>query len=387
MKPVLNQPAKPGITSPAERRLWLVLAVVWAGMQIYLYNSLGVKIVYDSRHFIGSAELFIQGKRGLFGYRSSYGFYALLISFFLQLNSLKALIGFQVLLSGLATIAFYATVKKISGNYWAAFCAVFVWVTWAELQRWNFYVLTESVFLSLSLLLVYVLTTMRHYWQWMVIPVLLLMLSLTRPNGFLLIPVTLLALTVKFGRFHKRLGFGLLTGSLLLLPLWFWLADYLLKNMGGQVIIWQYPLGYIIQGYQDLVVTPEMPLTIPQETSPLKGLWQVVRQDWVYFFKVSALKLFYYLSMVRPYYSTGHNWFNALLILFVYAWAIRGWVKLKTASWLKAFAAAFWLLQMGIIMLLAPDWDNRFLAPSLPLCLIFSGIGLGLWLKSRFYWR
>ena len=273
----------------------------------------------------------------------------------------------QLAISGLATRALYAAVRRLAnGRRGAAALATGLFILWPDVQQFNCYLLTESLFISLSVLSFWALVrTQTGGWlAWLLLGVLLLLTALVRPNGFVVAAaVGLAGLATLYVR--KRRLFWLAVGAAVLsapLVLW-WLNQQLVSFF----IVETYARGELMFATPVWAVHPSAPLVLPPA-----GIGQMSRVLYFaaynpgFLAKLMLGKLLVFFSSVKPYYSLGHKAMSVLLLWPLYYLAVRG--AGRAAVWLpaRAFLAGVPLLQAAIVMLTVDDYDVRFLAPVLP---------------------
>ena len=177
---------------PPKNFIKALLVVAWVIVQIYFFQTLGVKVVYDSHRYIRAAEHILTTFTLPTGHDARYAGYSLFLACFLGMGgSLKTVIGCQVLLAGVAGWAFYVTAKQLLRQEVPALLATAGMVYFVELSQWNMYILTESLFISMAIFAFYLLVRLRKFWHFRVSLVLLLFIATIRPNGFIF-----------FGSFH-----------------------------------------------------------------------------------------------------------------------------------------------------------------------------------------
>ncbi len=96
----------------------------------------------------------------------------------------------QLFLNAISIVAFFKTAKFLFQNNFFAFIATFIFITFIPYQYWNFFIYTDSLFYSLSLLFFYAIIILddRKRSTHFIRLLLLLLLIFTRPLGMLYIP-------------------------------------------------------------------------------------------------------------------------------------------------------------------------------------------------------
>lgn len=152
----------------------------------------GVKIANDSPRYIFYANQVVEmgtfPSGQFFWYLGYIGF----LSLFFSLNlGYPFIVAFQVLISGLAMLALYrSSIKITKGNYAVAFLAAAFYSLWPKIQLWNFYILTDSLFTSMTIISFWALVHIKNWKSILMIIPLLIFSFLIRPNGIGLLVAT-----------------------------------------------------------------------------------------------------------------------------------------------------------------------------------------------------
>jgi hypothetical protein len=245
-----------------------------------------------------------------------------------------------------------------------------------SIQRWNYYVLPESL-ATCALISVIGSATLSRETQWAktaLIPA-ALVLALVRPETPLfLLPVSLYLLESRF----SRLTF---IGALLMvivLTLW-WIrpgspeAFGLLSQWEKGTYIWGYP-GI---GRPDISINPGSKGSVG--THIMHSFWA----DPLWGLKVMGLRVYYFLLPLRPYFSGLHNWAALGSSIGVYALALWGSFSLKGREW--KLIGGILLVQIGLVALTWSDWDSRWTDRVMPLLILLAaGGGTAFWRSFGF---
>jgi hypothetical protein len=290
----------------------------------------------------------------------------------------------QIAISGLAALALYGAVRRLAGGRrGAAALATALFVVWPDVQQFNCYLLTESLFISLSVLSfwAFVRTRAGGWRAWVLLAALLVLTALVRPNGFVVAgAVGLAGLATLF--VQRRRVFWLAAGAALLAsPLAVWWLNHQLVSF---FIVETYLRGELMFATPVWAVHPSAPLVLPPA-----GIGQMSRVLYFaahnpgFLAKLMLGKLLVFFSSIKPYYSLGHRLMSVLVLWPLYYLAARG--ASRAAVWLpaRAFLAGVPLLQAAIVMLTVDDYDVRFLAPVLPFVFALAALAGGEWLHKR----
>jgi len=243
------------------------------------------------------------------------------------------------------------------------------------IQRWNFYLLTESLATN-ALIVVTALAALgkEKKWRiWALLPAAVI-LALTRPETlFFLLPVS-----VYFweGRVSWPTGLAVLF-FFFGIGLWY-VRPGAAEGFG---IIQQWTKGTYIWGYPG-IGPPKMGWLDHQPMSLGGHFWTWLVHDPWWVTKVIFLKLFYFFIPIRPFFSSRHNLAAVALTLPVFGLAALGTIGGKKREVL--FIWAMVLVQGVLVTVTWSDWDNRWLDRVTPLLILLAGGGASLlWHQSR----
>ncbi|MGI4884973.1 MAG: hypothetical protein ACRYFR_08440 [Janthinobacterium lividum] len=284
----------------------------------------------------------------------------------------------QMALSGLAASALYGAVRRLAGGRrGAAALATGLLVVWPDVQQFNAYLLTESLFISLSMLSFWALVRLQGGARTAgaLLLALLLLTALARPNGFVVAGAAALAGLAALHAQRRAWFWAALASSVLAAPLLLRVLDHQLVTY---FLVETYQRGELMYGSAAWALHPTAPLHLP-----LPGTGQLARVGYFaahnpgFLARLMAGKLFVFFSSLKPYYSLAHRLASVLLLWPLYALAVRGarWQEIWAPA--RVFLAAVPLLQAAVVMLTVDDYDVRFLAPVLPF--VFALAALGVW--------
>jgi hypothetical protein len=353
-------------------------------MQFWLYFSGGIRPAGDAGRYIGAAEVLLSGHLPTSGKAMSYLAYDGFVAIILGLGlGQTGIIFFQVLISGVAAYALLLLSTHLY-DWRAGYVAAFLFIGFPDLQKWNFYILTESLFISTLILTSYVIIA-RKGWQRILFGGLLVLLAtFLRPNGFIVpLALSLYVLVWLWQDGKRNLVAGIIVFGIIVLSVAsIWIGGMLSKEN----VLSHYIEGTIIWGHPESALS--MPGQVPECTlAQGNALYEIacfaVTKP-LYFIKLAGMKLYYFFLLARPYYSAPHNAVIILFLLPVYALAIISWFRGRKNFVRWAFAALIILLQALIVSFTFADWDSRHLEVVLPLILLFSSGG-AVWLLDVFH--
>ena len=284
----------------------------------------------------------------------------------------------QMVVSGLAAGALYNAVQRLAeGRREAAALATALFVAWPDVQQFNCYLLTESLFISLSVLSFWAVVRVQDgRWVWPLLLGLLVLTALTRPNGFVVAGAAALA---GMDGLYARPRFFWAAVVLLLLA-----VPLLLRVLDNQLVTYfiveTYQRGELMYGTSAWAMYSAAPLHMPPA-----GTGQVARVIYfaaynpAFLARLMAGKLFVFFSSIKPYYSVGHRLMSVLVLWPLYGLAVLGARLREVWRPARVFLVAVPLLQAAVVMMTVDDWDVRFLAPVLPF--VFALAALAVWKK------
>ncbi|RZK54830.1 MAG: hypothetical protein EOO59_11085 [Hymenobacter sp.] len=308
-----------------------------------------------------------------------YIVYAWFESIWLRLGAgLWGIVLAQLAISGWAAAALYGAVRRLAeGSRVAAALAALLFMLWPDIQQFNCYLLTESLFTSLSVLSLAAFVRVRHGgWRaWAGLLAALLLTAFTRPNGFVLTGAALLAgLEHLRQRPGRRLFWGVVAGLVLAIPLALVVLNHQLKSY---FIVETYGRGELIFGTSAWAVQPTAPLAMPPPgTGQVLRILYFAAHNPVFLLRLMVGKLFVFVSGLKPHYSLLHRLAYVLVLWPVYWLAARGTQLSGVWKLGRVFLVGVPLLQALIVMLTVDDWDVRFQAPVLPFVFALAALQL-----------
>lgn len=359
-----------------------VLTIIWLSVQAVLFMSYGVKVVPDSTYrYLPKAIEFANTGLLPWGHDNRYLLYILFLAFFLKFNlGLSAAIFAQVIISGVAAICLYKVSRQLTQNVIAAFACTLLFIVWKDVQYFNYYILTESIFTSFTLITFYLLLRARTSLLFGTLALsIALMISLLRPNGFIILLAVVASIFYQYKDRFSKPALSITMGMILLL-LVLVLDRYLLSTF---TIVETYARGEVIYASDIFSVKTAEPLVLPENDSPILRIVNFIRYNPLYFFKLLCLKLLVFISYVKPYYSIVHN---LVIIAIIYPLYFFTFILMKEEhnyTSLKVFLLTVLLLQTVIVAATVEDWDCRFIIPILPLIFIAGTAGLSKFLIRK----
>ena len=355
------------------RRLWPHHAALLAGLWVLAQAVFLLK--FHGPHFVNDSARYLEyggniAECGYFepGHNLRYVLYPVFMSGWLWLGlGWWGIVAGQMAVSALATRAVYRGTRRLAaGRRGAAALATFAFVAWPDIQQFNMFLLTESLFISLVALSFGAFTRVRsgRPRDWAALLFVLVLTALARPNGFLVGLAALLAGLDALRRARDRRPWRAALLLLVLLAPVLWAAlnhqlatYYLMDTYQRGELIFRYPLWAVHQ-----VQPLDMP---PRGTGPVARVLYFAVHNPTYLARLMLGKLFVFVSYLKPHYSLAHRVVGVLVLWPTYWLAARAARRRTIWRPARVFLAGIFLLQTATIMLTVDDWDVRFLAPVL----------------------
>lgn len=352
--------------------------LVFLMINVMVFAMAGVRLGGDTPMFTGGADSLLKGQP-LSGRQRSYLGYIGMVAVSQTIGiGLKGQVLAQIAIAVLAAAAVYRLAVEISSQI-AGFLAVIAFALDLHTNRWHIYVLSDSVYLSIFTLSVWLVHQAGKppfdLRQYVVAAGGLVAAALIRPEGWFLLPAAA-AYWVGLGTTiprHRLAGFMAVAVSCAFLAITVRpLFSGNLEAVGpGEMLrrgqtIWQY------DGWR---------LSMPADpsfdgTDANAGNWvnYAVKHPFSTLGLMTA-RLAVHIAHVRPFYSLVHN---ALIVFWlVPAYALAGfaiWMHRKQN--LTRWCAVSVATQALVVAITHADWDGRYLAHVLPLGYVFAASGL-----------
>jgi hypothetical protein len=373
------------------RRWWphhrALLAGLWVLVQlVYLRKFHGPHYANDSARYLEYAHGIAERAYFAPGHNLRYVLYPLFQSLWLRLGlGWGGIVAGQMLVSAAATSAVYRGTRRLAdGQAGTAALATLLFIAWPDIQQFNIFLLTESLFISLVALSFGAFTRLRTGLRrdWVLLIFMLILTALARPNGFMVgLAAALAGLDVLRRRPDRRPWRAALLLLVLLSPL-LWVA--LNHQLATYYLMDTYQRGELIFRYQLWAVHQAAPLNMPPPgTGAAMRVLYFAAHNPLYLGRLMLGKLFVFLSYLKPHYSLAHRVLGVLVLWPAYWLAAQG--ARRSCIWRPArvFLVGIFLLQTAIIMLTVDDWDVRFLAPVLLVVFVLAALELQRWWQLR----
>jgi len=367
----------------SEKKI-IAATIIYFSINAVLLFQFGIKTDGEAEKFIDNANRILQGQElfnGVFG--NLYLIYTLLVALFIKLSLNFIFIAIlQIALSFFAAVCLYKLLGCVLENKTIAFLFFLAYLVCYPVQKWNFFLYSESVHTSLLVIGIYVFNnwlTERKASQLLTLAVISLLIVFSRPVGLLFLITLVVVMMSWLYRNKKRIQFYILAGI----------------GLTAFVIILNSPFTAFVN--PDSIRRMEIICQVPQTNDTIN--YREYNRDGLYaaftvikneigignFFLNGFKKLGYFFGMYRRYYSPLHNLLLVCFIIF-YPFALIGIFSKadKSFYYVRLFAITYLLITSLGIFFTCDEWSNRFISPAFPFILILAAGGFfSVYNKSR----
>ncbi len=374
-----------------ERNLQYALTILWVILQAFFFLRYGVRYMGDSDAYISYGHNIAEQFYFADNYQLKYVGYPIFLALIFKLGlGVNGVVICQTLISGLAAIALYRTTRKLAGNYMAPVLATLLFICWYDLQFYNNFILTESLYISLLIFAFYLLVRAKCLKELLIVLPVILYIALMRPNGFIaLIAYFAYLFTIAFLNTQSvkyKAALVLLVSVVPMLAIL--LVDkYLLQSF---TIVETYQEGKLIFMYDGLLVHPDRPIVMPPAyATPLTKIILFIQENTSYFLRMTLYRFLLFWGNIKPFYSLWHNAIIIAVLYPLYFYTLKAMVTTKRIPLPLTIYVAFLLLQQCFITsVTSEDWNGRFLMSLVAFVFMFGSIGLSWqlekwWLKYK----
>jgi len=348
----------------------LVLASIFVLVNLLIFSG-GISLGGDSQRYLSGADNLLRGLP-LQGRQLSYSGYALLIAFCrLTRVGLPGVVFIQLLFAAAAAVALYDIGRRLHGRVAGLFAAG-LYVANPDIARWNAFILTDSLYISLVILSVWCVHTAalrKRYW-YITAAAALCAAALVRPNGLFLLAVAVLYLVSRAIE-HKSLRRVAVSALVLAFVLGAFAASRFFQ--GGSK---DHPEATLRNGITGI---NEWRVPMPSDPAPVEGegaaVFSYVARHPLASFRLGITRVFVELIHVRPFYSFRHNLVLLMSLPFLYLLALMGLKVQRDRSLTRLLLLAIGS-QLFVVAITFADSDGRFLLYVLPLVCLFSSCGV-----------
>ena len=354
----------------------VVLSILYLCAGIFILACFGIQTGGEAEKYIDNANRILSGsglRNGVYGF--FYVAYSLVVAFFVKLSIPLFFVGlFQLLLSLLAAHCIYRLVSSVTGHGWIAVAVFIVYLLCYPVQKWNFFLYSESLHTSLLVIGLYYFNCFLRQPSiktGAILLFLLLLVFFSRPTGVLFLFAMIFSLMLWLWIRKQRLAFYML----------------LAVAVAGVVAVINSPLVAFVN--PDSLVRLEVICQVSGtdqnkdylefQRSGIGEVYKTIRDDIGIgnFLWTGCKKVVAFFSMYRPYYSLPNNLLLIANWIF-YPLALTGiFSKVKPGFYyVRAFALSYLSLIVITVFFTCDDWANRFIAPVFPFVLLLAVMGV-----------
>lgn len=353
------------------RLVWrdaVLVGLIWLTGQTILYHWVGPREGGDTIRYVEAAAAWGQGQWPS-GRDAFFPIYNLFLAALFGLGlGTAGVVLVQCLLSGVAAWRLYHLAASLY-DHRVGILAALLYVTCPELQVWNLYVLTESLFVSLTIVALSLLVSAERPGAWVAAGVATLAAAMVRPHG-----LALLGAAAAFGLAALRPGARLTVGAVV--------GGVAVAAVIGRAIQpWvrvagQYRRGTVIWGYP-ASATPLPDLVLPSGMAghPVLEFLGVLVTQPRSVVSLAVRRVAYEWLHIRPFYSMAHNAIIAATLFPLYLLAAWGVTRQPRRPGARVLLLGLPALQSMFVALSFADWDGRHLLVMLPSVFVFAAAG------------
>jgi 4-amino-4-deoxy-L-arabinose transferase-like glycosyltransferase len=348
------------------------LVALGVAVQIVLFAVGGVRFGGDTARYLGAARALLAGHWPV-GKANSYLGYDFFVAAITGVGlGPTAVVIIQAAIAVIAGYCLYLLGRRFYGHR-AGLLAGALYFVYVDVQRWNFFVLTDSLFASVLVIMVY-LVIRADRWLWWAVALFAAGFALTlRPNG-VIVPAAL-GLYLLYGLW-RRGAYRTLFAVLGVIAVVTVLGLNFVNTMSSrQYLPQQYLKGTVIWDYPQAAVKLDGEPPDCSEGGALRQIACFITERPGYFLELGATRLAYFFGHSRPFYSWLHNVLLWVTLFPIYVLAVIGLVRRERGRWRRLLPAAVIGFQAIVAMLTFVDWDGRHLMAVLPLVFLLAGGG------------
>ena len=356
-----------------QRDYWLVVAL-WSFFQAIWYWYLGVEFGLESSKYIEEAQ-FVLDNHHLS--QSRYLFYFATIAVIALAKILHLGLYGALLIIMVINLACYLYLFKALRNLFSsrmpALLTVGILLSFWPFQSWSLFLFTECLFYSLVLVLFsHLLLFQKLDGKFLIRTGLILcLLTITRPLGILFCVPTLLFVFFKLSKRQRLIFF--LAGLLFLV----------LLNFVVQVVFTTTSDWNMTRALTEDSIICDMPrndatshLDLTQHPNQFYQLFYYVTHNFSHFAGLALIRLKYFFLLTRTYYSSFHNIYLIVYLIFIYGGILTGLKRMTrflspSMNWFL-FSSIF--IFAATIALQCDDYHNRFFLTLTPFLVVMAVI-------------
>jgi len=356
---------------------FLVISWIFSLIIFYIFSSYinagflvdGYKFGNDTYFYLGAARDIINGNLPADKNAYSYMGFVIFLTFFKYFNiHLFFIVLFQIFLTFVSAILLFKITENLYSRLAGYFVIIFFFF-YFPLQIRNFFILTDLIFINLSIISIYFLIFLNIRKFIFFIIFVICMISF-RPHGIIIIPIISFSTLIYFLflKKYKFLILWLIINLILITPSIF-LINLFINN---ESIIDTIVKGEIIWGYENIKKINENLIVLENHKTGIFGLLTFVYDNLIYYLEIFYLKIYWFFARIRPYYSFNHNTYILIFNFILYP-ALLCSLFIKTKNIFGKITLISYLLIFSIAIGLSfVDWSGRFSLYIYPFIFILS---------------
>lgn len=338
---------------------YLFVVLLWLCFQLVWYFYVGVHFELEAEKYIYEAQYLLQHHHFS---AARYLFYVttvlvIVLSFLLKLGLNGALL-LIMLINLIGYLYFFRALCVFFKDRFSPYLVIVMLLGFWPYQSWSLYLYTECLFYSAVLFLFAHLLLFRKLSIGYILTsfALLAFVVFSRPLGILFVPPVLLFFFFKLTKKQRVFFLGAVILALVALNFIVQVVFTTTRDWNMQRAITEGDIICDIPGERaDRLVLTNHP-------NQLYRLFFYVTHNFAHFLRLAVVRLRYFFTMIRSYYSPFHN---AFLIAFLTFWygsillGVKRIVKFIPAALLTFMVFSIFLLAMTTA-LQCDDYHNRF---------------------------
>jgi len=348
-------------------RAALGLAALSLAVNLSMLTVLGIRHGQDTIQFLDGASHLLSGEP-LRGKEPSYVGYIAIIAAARAVGSGDgSMVALQFLVAAAAIAALYDLGRRLAGGTAGIITAAFVAID-VDIARWHVFVLTDSLYLSTVILVVWAACRTADYassFRYGLAAALVAVAALLRPNGWLLGPIVAVFCIsqTQWSQRTKTVGVAVA----IVLSVW-----TIVSLPPGRTAVESERPDRALRDGVVMFGAPAMNIAMPKGVS---------RQP-IAIAKLAIARVGLELIHVRPFYSRAHNAAIVVLLVLVYPLAVIGAVRWRREP-LAQLAIAVVAADLLIVAATFADWDGRFLLHTFALITVLAAGEAAVRLRGR----
>ncbi len=339
-----------------------VLAGLFLAVESFFLGKYGVRSSWDTTEYVLNAHQLLQGEGVEPFYLPYVGYVAYLALHFLFGGNEWSIVLGQIGVAGISVWAFYRLCQKEMAPGFA-FCASMFYAVWPSLRYWDAYLYTDSLYVSLMVISLYCIASENKTGAFKIGQAVLLgAVLLIRPSAWLFLVALLGARWIKTG---TQKGFGTRESM-------YWASGLGIASACLLFLFFRYHALLLLESYaKGEVIYPDVCIPVPGTVEERKDLFSWICRHPAWFVKMAGIKMGYFLSGIKPFYSSLHNAFALVTNGFLFFFSGVACLKKIFTSEYRGFFLLFCGLHLAMVGIMAENWDGRFLLPLLPAAIFF----------------